>query len=159
MRYVRAVALTVALALAMLGSSPANADVSMVPSSDPVMTAAIAKARGSLPKFFARLAKPEKGDERFAVKIYYQTKTNDGEHIWASEVSVTGDQVKATIDNDPRDLPTLKRGQRVAVPKSRITDWMYVKAGRIEGGETIRAILPRLPKEQAEKYRAMLAPQ
>ena len=67
--------------------------------------------------------------------------------------------VSATINNEPRDIAGLKIGQRVTVPLGQLTDWMYTREGKIHGGQTIRAIIPALPKAQADQYRAMLAPE
>ena len=147
------------LAAAAAFVTPVSAEVQFVPTSDPVMNAAIEKAKATLPVFFARLAKPQPGDDGFAVKIYYQTSKGDGEHIWANRVERKADMVTATINNEPRDIAGLKIGQRVTVPLGQLTDWMYTREGKIHGGQTIRAIIPALPKAQADQYRAMLAPE
>ena len=147
------------LAAAAAFVTPVSAEVQFVPTSDPVMNAAIEKAKATLPVFFARLAKPQPGDDGFAVKIYYPTSKGDGEHIWANRVERKADMVTATINNEPRDIAGLKIGQRVTVPLGQLTDWMYTREGKIHGGQTIRAIIPALPKAQADQYRAMLAPE
>jgi uncharacterized protein YegJ (DUF2314 family) len=138
---------------------PTQAEVVFVPTADPAMNAAIAEAKATLPGFFQRLGKPQPGDEGFAVKIYFKTRTGDGEHIWANKIEVAGNSVSATISNEPRDIAGLKAGQRLTVPMDRITDWMFMRAGKIHGGQTIRAAIPTLPKAQADQYKAMLAPE
>jgi uncharacterized protein YegJ (DUF2314 family) len=159
----RTIALLAALALPAvlaLPVAPLRAQIVDVPTGDAVMDAAIRKARESLDTFWARLATPQPGDEGFAVKIAYPTRAkNSNEHIWANNVVRSGDMVAATINNDPRDIADLKRGQRVNVPISRITDWMYVRDGKFYGAQTLRAVLSRMPKEQADAYRAKLAPE
>ena len=152
-------ALLAALAFAVLTGITAQAEVNMVPSADPAMNAAIEKAKATLPAFFDRLANPQPGDDGFAIKIKYLARTGDGEHIWANKVERKGDMVSATINNEPRDIAGLKIGQRVTVPLGQLTDWMYTRDGKIHGGQTIRAIIPALPKAQADQYRAMLAPE
>lgn len=112
----------------------AQSRIISVPNDETQVNAAIAKARAALPTFFARLGKPMPGDERFAVKIRYDiTKNGAGEHIWATEVVDSGDNVVATIDNEPGDIPNLKKGQRVTVPKAHITDWLYWRDGKMQG--------------------------
>jgi uncharacterized protein YegJ (DUF2314 family) len=140
-------------------TTAANAEIAQVPNQDTGMIAAIAKAQATLPAFFDRLAKSVPGDSNFAVKIHYKVNADDGEHIWANKVEHKDGMVSATINNEPNKIADLKFGQRVTVPVTQITDWMYSRDGKIHGGQTIRAVLPYLPKPQAEQYRAMLAPE
>ena len=119
----------------LLGSSftPAVAQPAPVPvpNEDAVMAAAIAKAQASLPRFFEILAKPQPGDDGFAVKIHYNLGSGGGEHIWANDVQRNGNEVTATINNRPQKIPNLKLGQRVTVPMERITDWMFFRDDKI----------------------------
>ena len=134
-------------------------DVVPVPNSDEAMAKAIAKARATLPDFFAILAKPQQGDNGFAVKIHYDFGNNRGEHIWANTIAVNGKDISANISNQPRDIPNLKFGQRVTVPVTQLSDWMFIRDGKIHGGQTIRAVLPMLPPDRAAEMRARLAPE
>lgn len=127
---------------------------------DQAMIDAIAKAQSTLDAFLTRAAKPQRGDSDFSVKIRYDTgKPDDAEYIWASDPVRQGNNVTATIANEPRDIPDLREGQRVTVPLSRIVDWMYWSGGRIYGGYTMRALLPHIPKVDADKFRKVLAPE
>lgn len=147
------------LAVLMLAPFPGAAQITSVPTADQAINAAIAKAKATLPRFFERLAKPQPGDEGFAVKIRYTTRRGDGEHIWATDVVRSGDTVTATISNQPRDIPNLRHGQRVTVPIAQLTDWMFRRNGKIHGGATIRALLPHMPRDDADRLRTMLAPE
>ena len=129
-----------------------------VPNEDAVMAAAIGKAQGSLATFWAVVDKPGPTDTKFAVKINYPTGKG-GEHIWASVVKHDAEKVTAVISNDPQAIPDLKRGQTVTVPITQLTDWMFFRDDKIHGGQTIRAVLPKLPPAQAEGLRRMLAPE
>jgi uncharacterized protein YegJ (DUF2314 family) len=153
-------AAAIALAAPALVLSRVHAQsVINVPNSDKAMNAAIVKAQASMPVFFERLTKPQPGDEGFAVKIHYPTTGNDGEHIWANNVVREGDQVSATINNQPAKIPDLKMGQRVTAPITRLSDWMYVNGGKVYGGQSIRVLVPALPKADADRIKAMLAPE
>jgi uncharacterized protein YegJ (DUF2314 family) len=127
--------------------------------SDPVMAAAIKKAEDTLPSFFQTFDTKADGAERFSIKIKYPTRMGPLEHIWATVISHRGDQVTAQISNQPVDIPNLQGGQTVTVPKSQLSDWMFWRNGKIFGGQTIRAVLPKLPAEQAAQLRAVLAPE
>ena len=128
-----------------------------VEADDAVMNAAIARARSPLPVFWAEQAAPKAGERDFALKIRI-TDGDQNEHFWCNEIQ--GDATKATcaIANDPELVHTVKSGQRIDVDPERISDWMYFRGDdKIVGGETIRALLPHMPKEEADAYRAMLA--
>ena len=153
-------ALSASLCLAiMMAVAPAAAQIISVPNDDPAMEAAITKAQANLPAFWDTLAKPQAGDDRFAVKIKYATGAKTGEHIWAGDVKRSGTTVTATINNTPRDIPNLKKGQRVTVPVDRITDWMFFRDDKIHGAQTLRVLLTRMPPEQAADWKSKLAPE
>ena len=70
-----------------------------------------------------------------------------------------GDKVSATINNQPRDIRDLKVGQRVTVPVTQLTDWMYTRGDKFHGTYTLRAMLPFMPPDQAASFKARLAPE
>jgi len=47
-------------------------------------------------------------------------------------------------------------GQRIQIDPARISDWMYMRNRKIVGNETMRALLLRMPKRQADAFRTML---
>jgi uncharacterized protein YegJ (DUF2314 family) len=151
-----------ALATAVLClTATAQAQITEVSPQNKAVNEAIEVAKSQLPVFFQRLANPRPGDSGFLVKIRYEKTPADGgsEHIWAKDVVRVGDSVSATIDNDPRHIANLQRGQRVTVPISQLTDWLYVRDGKYVGAYTVRALLPFMPTEQAADMRERLAPQ
>jgi uncharacterized protein YegJ (DUF2314 family) len=150
----------IALLALLASASMATAQgVVSVPTKDNAMAVAIAQAQASLQQFWDIQAKADPANSDYAVKIRYATRNSDGEHIWANAVVRAGNNVSATINNQPRDIPKLRKGQRVTVPISRVTDWMYIRDGKIQGGQTIRALLPLLPPDQAAELKGRLAPE
>lgn len=148
----------VATALALTAVS-AWAQITDVPSQNAAVNAAIQTAKDTLPVFFARLESPKPGDSGFMVKIRYPKTTGDGgEHIWAKNVVREGESVSAEIANEPREIANLQMGQRVTVPISRLTDWLYTRDGKYQGAYTVRALLPYMQPEQAANMRERLAP-
>ncbi len=124
---------------------------------DKAMNAAIAAARKSLPAFWKRFAKPAKDEVGFSIKVRI-SDGNFGEHFWTRDVEKNDDIIHAVIDNDPKNIKTVKKGQRIRVNSSDITDWMYWRGQKMHGAYTLRAMLPRIPKSQAEAFRVRLAP-
>jgi uncharacterized protein YegJ (DUF2314 family) len=161
MGLIRQLALGTFLLLAALNVPVAAQSITNVSSQNEAVNAAIAKAKSTLPVFFARNASPQPGDSGFAVKIRYVTDAanGSGEHIWAGDVVHNGDTVTATIANEPRDIPNLAKGQRVTVPVSQLTDWMYIRDDKYHGAYTVRALVPFMPRAQAAAMRERLAPE
>lgn len=124
---------------------------------DLAMNAAGAAARKTLPGFWDTFAAARAGDSGFSIKVRIPYG-NSGEHFWTSDVERSGDVIHARIANDPNYATSVKKGQRIEVDPAAISDWMFWRNGRIHGGYTLRAMLPRLSKKQAGEWRVRLAP-
>ena len=129
--------------------------VVQVPTEDAEMRSAIDKARNSLAEFWTAFDARKPGDEGFALKIAI-TDGRKTEHFWVNDIVRTGPKITGIINNDPNDVSTVKLGDRVDVASDRISDWMYLRNGKIIGNATLRVLLKFMPKDQAERYRAML---
>lgn len=128
-----------------------------VPNEDAAMDAAIAKARSTLPGFWKSYAAPQANEERFAVKVRFATSGGGGEHIWVSSIAKLPDgSYSAKLNNQPRDMPGKKAGDPVTFKEADISDWTFMRRGKIVGNETMRPLLNQIPKAEADKYRAML---
>jgi uncharacterized protein YegJ (DUF2314 family) len=128
----------------------------MVPNDDPEMAAAIAKARTQLPVFWKALEKPGAGEDRFALKVAIKDGA-DVEHFWLIDVAREGDKYVGTINNQPEIVNNVSAGERYTFADADISDWMFMRNDKIVGNETMRPLLKRLPKAQADEYRAMYA--
>jgi uncharacterized protein YegJ (DUF2314 family) len=109
--------------------------------------------------FFARQADPQPGDSDFSVQITYDLGKDTGASVWANDVVLNGDTITATIESDHDRTIKLAAGQRVTVPVSQLTDWVYTRDDKFQGGYTIRALLPYMDPEEAETTRQQLAPE
>ncbi|MGE5191742.1 MAG: DUF2314 domain-containing protein [Deltaproteobacteria bacterium] len=105
---------------------------------DPLMQAAVKKARQDWPAFVAAY---EAGDgENFSVKAPV-THADNTEFIWISVTSLEGGRVYGKLGNDPGDLGPLKLGSKVSVPVAELNDWCYIdREGTMAGGFTIEAV-------------------
>ncbi|MHC2070240.1 YegJ family protein [Bremerella sp. T1] len=118
------------------------------------MDAAIAKAQATVDEFIEKLESHD--GESFAVKAPIE----DGkkvEHFWVTGVKFDNGQFTGTIDNDPGIVSNVQAGQEWTIAKGDISDWMYMRNGKIYGNYTMRPLLKTLPPEEAEKMRSMLA--
>jgi uncharacterized protein YegJ (DUF2314 family) len=157
MRIVGIVAGALFLAFAAAGSAPAqDSSYIKIPNRDPEMDAAKAKARATLGQFWEKLERPGPGEEGFALKVGLPYGANSTEHIWTKDVERRDGKITAVINNRPRDVKTVRLGQRIDIREDQISDWMFMRNGKMVGSYTLRPMLKRMPPEDAARYRAML---
>jgi len=127
-----------------------------VRTTDPEMNAAIARARGTLPTFWASYASPKPTEEGHSLKVRFHTRKG-GEHIWIADVKkLPNGGYSGLFANQPRDLPGKRAGDKVEFAEADISDWMFMRNGKIVGGETIKPTLKSLPKADADALRARM---
>ena len=123
---------------------------------DAAMNAAILKARSTLGDFKQKLTKRSDPNSDFSVKVGFSYGPEKYEHIWLSEPEFSQGQISGIVGNEPVDAKNLKLGQRVSVPESNISDWMYLENGALQGGFTLRVLLDKLsPSEREAQLRSM----
>jgi len=122
-----------------------------VRSADPGMAAAVAKARATLADFEAALKERKPSTERYAVKVGFPFGNGGREDIWIRDPQLGGDSVTGIVMNEPVDVTNLKLGQSVTSPAADIVDWMYVDAGVLRGGHTMRVLLDKMSPEDRQK--------
>jgi uncharacterized protein YegJ (DUF2314 family) len=128
-----------------------------VPSANVEMAAAIAKARATLPTFWASYENPKPSETGHSLKVRFPYRTNDAEHIWMADVKKLADgRYSGRFANAPRYLPGKREGDLVEFREADISDWMFLRNSKIVGGETIRVLLKSLPKDDADTLRARL---
>lgn len=148
------------LLAAALGSS-AQAKDSGVPIAvdDPEMTAAIAAARETLDNVLERKATGGIPAEALSLKVAIPKEGGGVERIYLNGiVQIDETTFEGLLANDPSALPDMKMGDRYRFTHDQIVDWLFVVNGQMHGSYTLRVMLPKLPKAQADQFRAMLAP-
>jgi uncharacterized protein YegJ (DUF2314 family) len=127
-----------------------------VRTTDPEMNAAIARARGTLPTFWASYEAPKPSETGHSLNVRFSTRKG-GEHIWIAEVKkLPNGAYSGFFANEPRDLPGKRAGDPVKFSEADISDWMFMRNGKIVGGETIKPTLKSLPKADADALRARM---
>lgn len=127
-----------------------------VEADDPEMTTAIAKARETLPQFWQIFDKRELGESDFSLKVRITDK-NGTEHFWASDIERRDGKKMGTINNDPNIVASVKLGDRIEIPDADISDWLYMRDGKMVGNETLKPLLKTMPAAEAEKLKMMMA--
>lgn len=62
------------------------------------------------------------------------------EHMWLNEIHFDGHLIHGTLVNSPNHLRQIQAGERLALPVSEISDWMFVCEGKTYGGFTVQAM-------------------
>lgn len=145
-----------ALLVSLLSACSKRDKVISVEDDDPEMVAAIAKARGTLPQFWQVYEKRERGETDFALKVSITDKAGT-EHFWATDIERRDGRTMGTINNDPNIVSSVKLGDRIELTMANISDWLYMRDGKMVGNETLRPLLKTMPAAEAEKLRSMMA--
>jgi uncharacterized protein YegJ (DUF2314 family) len=133
-----------------------------IPATDDDITAAIAKARATLPAFWASYEARKPAETGHHLKVRFPTP-RDGlrrplsEHIWISAVRrLANGSYSGRINSVPYYLPRKREGDLVEFEDADISDWMFARNGKIVGGETIKCLLKTMPKAEADALRARM---
>jgi uncharacterized protein YegJ (DUF2314 family) len=118
------------------------------------MDAAIARARSEVDSFIAEMSKGNGTD--FAVKVPIEDK-GETEHFWLTDIVYRNGKFEGIIGNDPGMVTNVKSGQKWSAKKSEISDWMFMRDGKMYGNYTMRPLLKTMPEEEAAKYKSILA--
>jgi uncharacterized protein YegJ (DUF2314 family) len=119
------------------------------------MRVAVATARNTLTEFWRAFEHPPDGANGFALKVRISDKGKT-EHFWLTAIQRKGDKISGLISNDPNSVMIVKPGQRYEFTEAEISDWMFLRNGKIVGNATIRPLLKRMGPKEAEYYRRML---
>lgn len=98
--------------------------------------------------------------ELACVKVAFSQNTPDPErplveHMWINEVGFDGDNVSGVLINEPNAISNVKNGQRVQIPLTHISDWLFASQGKTYGGFTIQLMRSKMnDKERKDHDRA-----
>ncbi|KAA9325337.1 DUF2314 domain-containing protein [Hymenobacter busanensis] len=123
-----------------------NSDMYDVSVDDPGMVTAMQHSRNAVDEFVSALVSKDTTLAYFSIKAAF-TGGSMKEHIWIKALSVKGDTIYGEIDNEPEHTKEVMLGQRIAVLKDSVSDWMYTRNGKLVGGFTIREYRKRLTQD------------
>lgn len=150
-----ALLLITVLVVSWLGCSKQDKVVN-VADDDPEMLAAITQARAALPQFWQTFGKREHGESGFSLKVRI-TDQQGTEHFWLTEIERKDGQTLGTVNNDPDIVGNVKLGERRAIPEADISDWLYMRDGKMVGNYTLKVLFRQMPAKEVEKYKKMMA--
>jgi uncharacterized protein YegJ (DUF2314 family) len=154
--------IVVVAAAAALLSGPAGAqstiekanrdEVFNIRKGDPEMADAVRRARATLPEFFALAQSPKPSMQGFSVKVGLPYGTNSTEYFWIAPFERKGDKFTGQLNNTPRHVANVKRGDPITFGETEIIDWHYVEDGKMKGNFTTCVLMRREPRQQAEAF-------
>jgi uncharacterized protein YegJ (DUF2314 family) len=118
------------------------------------MSAATERAISEVDTFIAELKSGQ--SESYAVKAPIED-AGEVEHFWLIGVTYADGRFSGTINNEPGMVSNVKMGQQYSLSKTEISDWMFMRDGKMHGNYTLRPLLVTMPESQAEMYRQMFA--
>jgi uncharacterized protein YegJ (DUF2314 family) len=131
--------------------APRQGDYSNVSDDDKQMDRAVENAQRTLGFFMAALHAKHNGDTVFEIKKGF-IDGDKVEHFWIKKVTYDGKNFHGEIDNRPLEVNNVHLGQRVSVAPQDVTDWMFLKDGKLIGGYTTRVLYARLSPEDKAKF-------
>lgn len=120
-------------------------------------------ARNTLPGFFWHLARARAGEKSFCVKYPLPAGYEGGfgtaggvgaaegivmEQVWLTGIYFKDGLYYGLLADAPMHLGGLQKGDRVVFETDDVTDWMYVRNGRIIGGLSVKYLLEKIPEDQ-----------
>ena len=127
-----------------------QSDYANVSDNDKQMDRAVENAQRTLGFFMAALKAKKDGDTVFEIERGF-IDGDKVEHLWIKRVTGNGKNFHGQIDNQPNEVRNVRDGERVTVAPAEVTDWMFLKDGKLIGGYTTRVLYARLsPEDKAE---------
>jgi uncharacterized protein YegJ (DUF2314 family) len=135
------------------GETPASGKSSYanVSDNDKQMDRAVENAQRTLGFFMAALKAKKNGDTVFEIKKGF-IDGDKVEHLWIKRVTYDGKNFHGEIDNRPNEVSNVHLGEHVTVAPRDVTDWMFLKDGKLIGGYTTRVLYARLSPEDKVEF-------
>jgi uncharacterized protein YegJ (DUF2314 family) len=118
------------------------------------MDAAIAQAKNEVDNFIGIMQQGNGTD--FSVKAPIEDN-GTVEHFWLTNLVYRDGVFEGTIGNEPGMVGNVTIGQKWTINKHEISDWMFMRDGKMHGNYTLRPLLKTMSKDEADALRSMLA--
>lgn len=117
------------------------------------MNAAIREAIRNYPLFERAVQLPDSTLTDFALKMKFTYDGDNVEHMWVSDLHMIGGQLFGVLNSEPVHVESMKYGDTLRVVRNDISDWMYAKDGKLQGGYTIKVIYKNLNENEKKEFR------
>lgn len=126
---------------------------------DPKFRDAIIDARATLPYFYDAARKPGAKAAYLRIAVPTVSGPRAVTHIWLEDCDFTEGRRRCAV-SAPAPGASLNEGDLIDVAPEAISDWMLrdKETGRIEGGYTVRALMPQMSTEGRKDLARRLDP-
>lgn len=129
-------------------------EVYSVHSDDKDMNRAMQKARETYSEFLKALKDSTNAKNKdFSVKLKFAYGDGEAEHMWLNDLDLMGDNLLGVLNNDPVSISRVRSGDTLLINRDSVSDWMYVKSGKLVGGYTIKALYDKMTPKEKEEFR------
>jgi len=108
-------------------------------------------ARRTLTIFLRQLSRGDPRESGFSIKHPFRADDGSGiatEQLWLGDIRFRDGEYLGVVADDPLYLSGLRKGDTVTLDMDAITDWMYLRDGKIAGGRSIKYLLEQIPESQ-----------
>jgi uncharacterized protein YegJ (DUF2314 family) len=113
-------------------------------SADPIVNGAMEQARSTLPAFWKAYDSTDGTRDQFMLKVRLETPSGMAEHIWMGVTSREGNVIHGLLANEPAEIPELRLNSPITVTTDKVSDWGYVREGKLYGNFTSRVLLRQM---------------
>jgi uncharacterized protein YegJ (DUF2314 family) len=125
-----------------------------VSAADAEINAAISKARDTLGEFWDRQANPGPKEKGFALQVAI-SDGDKAEAFWLVDVKRDAQALSGVVKSEPTVIGNVQAGDRVEFTEDQISDWVFVRDGKMVGNQTMRPLIKRMPPAHAARFRSM----
>ena len=118
------------------------------------MIAATEEAIKNYPLFEQAMHGPDTTLSQFGVRMQFTDGAKNKEHLWLKKLHNIGGQLFGVVDTEPMHVTGMKFGDTVRVVRNDITDWMYVKNGKLQGGYTLKVLYNSMDENMKRQFRS-----
>lgn len=126
-------------------------DIYHLVSDDKEMNDAIIKAKSTFDDFLEIFENRKSNGYYYSIKMAFETEA-EIEHIWLVDLKEKKKKLYGRIGNVPEYATHLVLNEEVEIDENWISDWFYIKDGKLVGGYTIRLIRNRMSVEEREQF-------
>ncbi len=141
---------------------PEKSGITSVKTEDAAMNEAMEKARKTFPAAWTEIEKdgarviPALGmvlvKAQFSDHPEQGSKAGDIEHMWVEDFTFDGKEITGTLISRPGELKSVKEGDVVTFPLSRLSDWSYAGDGKVKGAFTVKLLHSRMSAEEKQRH-------
>jgi len=118
---------------------------------DTAMNAAMATAKRRFGQFDSAFRYGKYDHRQFSIKVQF-SNPNGHEYIWVTEIVLEKGQYWGVLSDTPATVINARFGDKVAVSRRDVADWLYGKDSILHGGFTIRVLDQRMSKKERAQH-------